>query len=226
MRAGRGVARGGAVVTVAAIDRAFRAALLPLPCPDRVRWLTVPHVVSLADGYWEIATDGPRMHARRVPAPPPGAGVDAKAARIRAVLDATFKGRAEQALEISAEDLVRAHDLDAALGKRWNAALDLSTGAVYGFHAGPSRRKLTLRDLARRESVLGGPVLAGACAPHPGAPACYVRLLLDAVAHAETLTVHFVPGDGSAPLRLASADGARWAVVMPCRVYLPRPAPG
>lgn len=91
----------------------------------------------------------------------------------------------------------RAHALDTALGKRWNAAVDLATGAVHGYHAGD--KDPTYRDKAKRAAVLGGPVLAGVLPPEPGAPACYVRYLLDAVAHVETLTVLYKPRAPRAP---------------------------
>lgn len=199
-------------------DRAFRSALLPLPCPDHARWRTVPHVVSLAGGYFEIATDGHRLHARRCPPPSSEATPDPDATLIRAAVELNAPaGRTERALELDAAALLRAHGLDTALGKRWNAAVDLASGAVYGFHTGGSKYP-TPRDQAKRAAVLGGPVLAGVFPPEPGAPACYVRYLLDAVAFVETLTVHYEPDEPCAPLRLESADGTRWAIVMPCRV--------
>jgi hypothetical protein len=197
-------------------DRAFRAALRPAPCPDYERWQTVPHVVSLTDGYWEIATDGHRMHVRACAPPSPVAVPDDHALTIRTILEAIKRPTRE--LTLSLADLRTMRRIHGALGKRWRAVIDLATGDVRGFHAGPAYRDAAARDLARRESVLGGPVLTGACAPHPGAPACYARYLLDAVAHAETLTVYFAPENRYAPLRLVSADGARWAVVMPCSV--------
>ena len=198
-------------------DRAFRSALLPLPCPDHVLWRTVPHVVSLADGYWEIATDGHRLHARRTPAPSPDAEPDPAATLIRAAVELSAPAdRTERTLDLDAAALQRARGLDAALGKRWNAAVDLATGAVHGCHAGA--KDPTDRDTAKRAAVLGGPVLAGVLPPEPGAPACYVRYLLDAVAFVETLTVLYEPDASCAPLRLVSDDGARWALVMPCRV--------
>ena len=197
-------------------DRAFRAALLPLPYPDHARWRTVPHVVSLADGYWEIATDGHRLHARRCAPPDAEAAPDTAATLIRATVELALKGRTERTLDLDAAALLRAHGLDAALGKRWNAAVDLASGAVHGYHAGD--KDPTDRDTAKRAAVLGGPVLAGVLPPEPGAPACYVRYLLEAVAFVETLTALFEPDAPCAPLRLVSSDGARWALVMPCRV--------
>lgn len=208
-------------------DRAFRSALLPLPCPNHVRWRTVPHKVCLgyayspaggeAPEYFEIATDGYRLHARRTPAPSPDAEPDKDAERIRAAVELSAPaGRTERTLDLDAAALQRARGLDAALGKRWNAAVDLATGAVHGYHA--SDKGPTYRDETKRAAVLGGPVLAGVLPPEPGAPACCVRYLLDAVAHVETLTVHFEPGAPRAPLRLVSDDGARWAIVMPCLV--------
>lgn len=199
-------------------DRAFRAALLPRPCPDHALWRTVPHKVCMADGCWEVATDGHRLHARRCPPPSIDAETDKDETLIRAAVQLNAPaGRTERPLELDAATLLRAHALDAALGKRWSAAVDLATGAVHGFHAGGGKDP-TDRDTAKRAAVLGGPVLAGVFPPEPGAPACYVRYLLDAVAFVETLTVHYDPDAPCAPLRLASADGARWALVMPCRV--------
>jgi len=198
-------------------DRAFRAALRPSPCPDHALWLTVPHVVSMTDGYWEIATDGHRLHARRCAPPDFEAEPDKDAERIRAAVELNAApGRTERALDLDAAALRRAHGLDAALGKRWSAAVDLATGAVHGFHSG--RKGTTLRDVVKRDAVLGGPVLAGVLPPEPGAPACYVRYLLEAVTFVESLTVHFEPDEPCAPLRLVSDDGARWAIVMPCCV--------
>lgn len=199
-------------------DRAFRAALLPLPCPDHARWQTLPHVVAFLGGYAEIATDGHRLHARRCPPPNIDAETDKDETLIRAAVELNAPaGRTERALELDAAALLRAHALDAALGKRWSAAVNLATGAVHGFHTGGSKNP-TPRDQAKRAAVLGGPCLAGVFPPEPGAPACYVRYLLDAVAFVETLTAHFEPKAPRAPLRLESADGARWALVMPCRV--------
>jgi len=199
-------------------DRAFRSALLPLPCPDHALWRTVPHKVCMADGYWEVATDGHRLHSRRCTPPSAEAETDKDETLIRAAVELNAPaGRTERALELDAAALLRAHALDAALGKRWSAAVDLATGAVHRLHAGGSKDP-TPRDQAKRAAVLGGPVLAGVFPPEPGAPACYVRYLLDAVAFVETLTAHFEPNAPRAPLRLASADGARWALVMPCRV--------
>jgi hypothetical protein len=170
-----------------------------------------------APEYFEVATDGHRLHARRCPPPDAEAAPDPDAALVRAAVELNAPaGRTERALELDAAALVRAHGLDAALGKRWNAAADLATGAVHGYHAGD--RDPTERDTAKRAAVLGGPVLAGVLPPEPGAPACYVRYLLDAVTFVETLTVYFEPDAPRAPLRLVSDDGARWAIVMPCRV--------
>ncbi|MCK9629989.1 MAG: hypothetical protein M0R37_15535 [Bacteroidales bacterium] len=198
-------------------DRAFRSALLPLPCPDHARWRTVPHKGCLADGYWEIATDGHRLHARRTAPPDFEAEPDKDAELIRAAVELSAPaGRTERTLDLDAAALQRAHGLDAALGKRWNAAVDLATGAVHGYHAGD--RDPTERDTAKRAAVLGGPVLAGVLPPEPGAPACYVRYLLEAVAFTETLTVLYEPDAPCAPLRMVSDDGARWALVLPCRV--------
>ena len=196
-------------------DRAFRSALIPLPGLDHVPGCTVPHVVSLADGYWEIATDGRRLHARRTPAPSPDAEPDKDAERIRAAVELSAPaGRTERTLDLDAAALQRARGVVAALGKRWNAVVNLATGAVHGCHAGDGRDP-TPRDIAKRAAVLGGPVLAGVLPPEPGAPACCVRYLLDAVAFVETLTVLYEPDAPIAPLRLVSDDGARWALVMP-----------
>jgi len=193
-----------------------------------VLWRTVPHKVCLgfvhspvgggAPEYFEIATDGHRMHARRCPPPGIDTEPDPAATLIRAAVELSAPAdRTERTLELDAAAVQRAHGLDAALGKRWNAAVDLATGAVHGYHAGGGKDP-TPRDTAKRAAVLGGPCLAVVLPTEPGAPACYVRYLLEAVAFTETLTVLYEPDAPCAPLRLVSDDGARWAIVMPCRV--------
>lgn len=201
-------------------DRAFRSALLPLPCPDHALWQTVPHVVALtvygeAPSYAEVATDGHRLHSRRCPAPPSSeAEPDTDAVRIRVML-ATLKTPTRD-LSLSLADLRTMRRLQKELGKRWHAAVDLVTGTIFAFHAGLAP---TARDLDRRDRVLGGPRLDSALeawTPRRKAPACYVRYLLDAVSWTESRELRY--GGPLDPIWLSSRAGTRGAIVMPCRV--------
>lgn len=202
-------------------DRAFRSALLPLPCPDHALWQTVPHVVALtgygeAPSYAEVATDGPRLHARLCAPPSSEAEPDTDAVRIRVMLE-TLKTPARD-LTLSLADLRTMRRIQRELGKRWHAAVDLVTGTIFAFHAGPEYLAPTARDLDRRDRVLGGPRLSDAldAAPRREAPACYVRYLLDAVSWTESRELRY--GGPRDPICLSSRDGTRGAIVMPCLV--------
>lgn len=200
-------------------DRAFRAALLPIPAPDHVLWQTEPHVVALtgygeAPSYAEVATDGHRLHARLCEPPSSEAEPDTDAVRIRGMLEMLKTPTRD--LTLSLADLRTMRRIQRELGKRWHAAVDLATGTAVAYHAGPKDRAPTARDLDRRDRVLGGPRLSDALddwTPRRKAPACNVRYLLDAVSWTESRELRY--GGPRDPICLSSRDGTRWAIVMP-----------